>query len=39
MHGDLVIKAGEWDEKLLKNQDGEFSARVAAMVYNHYPSK
>jgi glycosyltransferase involved in cell wall biosynthesis len=30
MHRNLVIKAGSWDEKILKNQDGEFFARVAA---------
>lgn len=32
MHRNLVIKAGEWDEKLLKNQDGEFFARVAEVA-------
>jgi len=29
MHRNLVIKAGGWDENIVKNQDGEFFARVA----------
>ena len=32
MHRNLIIKAGEWDEKLLKNQDGEFFARIASVA-------
>lgn len=30
MHRNLVIKSGGWDESVVKNQDGEFFARVAA---------
>lgn len=30
MHRDLVAVSGGWDEKIIKNQDGEFFARVAA---------
>lgn len=30
MHRDLFIKSGGWDETIIKNQDGEFFARVAA---------
>lgn len=30
MHRDLFIKSGGWNETILKNQDGEFFARVAA---------
>jgi glycosyltransferase involved in cell wall biosynthesis len=30
MHRNLVVKSGGWDERILKNQDGEFFARVAA---------
>ncbi|MEJ8768816.1 glycosyltransferase family 2 protein [Prevotella sp. HCN-7019] len=30
MHRDLFIKSGGWDENIIKNQDGEFFARVAA---------
>lgn len=30
MHRNLVVKSGGWDENMLKNQDGEFFARVAA---------
>ena len=30
MHRDLFIKSGGWDESIIKNQDGEFFARVAA---------
>ncbi|MFI3302538.1 MAG: glycosyltransferase family 2 protein [Rikenellaceae bacterium] len=29
MHRNLVTKSGGWDETILKNQDGEFFARVA----------
>lgn len=32
MHRNLVVKAGGWDEKVIKNQDGEFFARVAAVA-------
>ncbi|GAB1858093.1 glycosyltransferase [Flavobacteriaceae bacterium MHTCC 0001] len=32
MHRNLVIKAGPWDEELIKNQDGEYFARVAAVA-------
>ena len=30
MHRDLFIKSGGWNETIIKNQDGEFFARVAA---------
>lgn len=30
MHRDLFIKSGGWNEAIIKNQDGEFFARVAA---------
>lgn len=30
MHRDLFIKSGGWDENIIKNQDGEFFARVSA---------
>lgn len=30
MHRNLFIKSGGWDETIIKNQDGEFFARVAA---------
>lgn len=29
MHRDLFIKSGGWDENIIKNQDGEFFARLA----------
>jgi glycosyltransferase involved in cell wall biosynthesis len=32
MHRNLVKKSGGWDEKMLKNQDGEFFARIAAIA-------
>lgn len=32
MHRQLVIKSGGWDETVLKNQDAEFFARVAAVA-------
>lgn len=32
MHRNLVIISGGWDEKVIKNQDGEFFARVAALA-------
>ncbi len=32
MSRDLVIKSGGWDESVIKNQDGEFFARVAAVA-------
>ena len=30
MHRDLFVKSGRWNENIIKNQDGEFFARVAA---------
>ncbi len=30
LHRELFIKSGGWDETIIKNQDGEFFARVAA---------
>lgn len=30
IHRDLFIKSGGWNENIIKNQDGEFFARVAA---------
>lgn len=30
MHRNLFIKSGVWNENIIKNQDGEFFARVAA---------
>lgn len=32
MHRNLVEKSGGWDEQLIKNQDGEFFARVASLA-------
>ncbi len=32
MHRDLVRLAGGWDETIVKNQDGEFFARIAAVA-------
>jgi glycosyltransferase involved in cell wall biosynthesis len=32
MHRNLVVKSGGWDERILKNQDGEFFARVASVA-------
>lgn len=32
MHRNLVVKSGGWDENVVKNQDGEFFARVAAVA-------
>ena len=32
MHRNLVKKVGGWDEEIIKNQDGEFFARVAAIA-------
>ena len=32
MHRNLVIKSGGWDETILKHQDAEFFARVAALA-------
>ena len=32
MHRDLVIKAGGWDETIIKNQDGEFFGRMYAVA-------
>lgn len=32
MHRNLVVKVGGWDERIIKNQDGEFFARVAAIA-------
>lgn len=32
MHRYLVEKSGGWDEKIIKNQDGEFFARISAIA-------
>ncbi|GAA4816948.1 glycosyltransferase family 2 protein [Litoribaculum gwangyangense] len=32
MHRHLIVKSGGWDETVLKNQDAEFFARVAAVA-------
>lgn len=29
MHRNLFLRSGKWDERIIKNQDGEFFARVA----------